>query len=289
MLEGSRWDAFVPRSDDIVISTGYKAGTTWAQTIVANLLFPDGDMPAPVLHMSPWLEVRRDPVDEVIASLEAQQHRRFVKTHLPLDGLPFYDTINYIVLGRDPRDVFMSLVNHHSNYTEELRDRITGYNEQIGRAFPFELSGADAMWPLWITKGWFEWESDGYPYWSYFNHARTWWEWRHLPNILMLHFADLLADPESQIRRIANFIEVDIEPRQLPGILERTSFGYMREHFDSIMPHAKVTWAEGGRTFMHRGINGRWREVLTAEDLAMYERTASHSLAPDLRTWLERG
>lgn len=34
-LDSTRWDAFVPRDDDIVITTAYKAGTTWTQRIVA--------------------------------------------------------------------------------------------------------------------------------------------------------------------------------------------------------------------------------------------------------------
>lgn len=63
--------------------------------------------------MSPWIDARfQGPVDEELAQLEAQTHRRFIKSHLPLDGLPYYPNVKYLVVARDPRDVFMSLMNH---------------------------------------------------------------------------------------------------------------------------------------------------------------------------------
>lgn len=103
-LDSTRWDSFQPRSDDIVIATSYKAGTTWTQAIVANLLFPDQDFPVPAWQMSPWLDMSPPPpLDEVIATLEAQGHRRFIKTHLALDGLLFYPQVKYIFVSRDGR------------------------------------------------------------------------------------------------------------------------------------------------------------------------------------------
>src|SRR5207237_1262355 len=101
----------------------YKAGTTLMQTIVFNLLFPDGDLPVPLMDSSPWLDMRVLPLDKVMAKLEAQTHRRCIKTHLPLDGLPYFDDIKYIVIGRDPRDVFMSLVNHYGEHTPPFFER----------------------------------------------------------------------------------------------------------------------------------------------------------------------
>ncbi|MDP6416621.1 MAG: sulfotransferase domain-containing protein, partial [Gammaproteobacteria bacterium] len=74
-LDTRHWDNFQPRSGDIVISTSYKAGTTLTQTIVTNLLFPNDDMPGSVSSISPWLDMRLSPLDETLATLEAQTHR----------------------------------------------------------------------------------------------------------------------------------------------------------------------------------------------------------------------
>jgi aryl sulfotransferase len=123
-LDGTRWEAYRPREGDIVIATSYKAGTTWTQGIVANLLFPDQRFPAPPWQMSPWLDHRLRPLEDVVSGLEAQRHRRFIKTHLSLDGLPYYPQVSYIFVSRDGRDVFMSLWNHYRNYTDEFRVRV---------------------------------------------------------------------------------------------------------------------------------------------------------------------
>jgi len=48
IIDGTRWRVYNHRPDDIIISTSYKAGTTWMQTIVANLLYQDGNFPMPV-------------------------------------------------------------------------------------------------------------------------------------------------------------------------------------------------------------------------------------------------
>jgi len=92
-MDSTRWNWFDPREDDIVVATSYKAGTTFTQTVVANLLFPAGEMPGPATFISPWLDLRVFPLELVLGQLEAQQHRRFIKTHLPLDGLPYYEHV----------------------------------------------------------------------------------------------------------------------------------------------------------------------------------------------------
>ena len=42
------------------------------------------------------------------------------------------------------------------------------------------------------------------------------------------------------------------------------------------------------RRFLYKGTNGRWRDVLTDDDLAMYVEAAA-TLDPALRRWLEGG
>ena len=85
------------------------------QTIVTSLMFPDGDSPGPVIEIAPWIDARFNPIDEIIARLDAQTLRRSMKTHTDADGIPWYPTASYIVVGRDGRDAFMSFVNHMRN------------------------------------------------------------------------------------------------------------------------------------------------------------------------------
>ena len=163
VIDSTRWRVYNHRPGDIVISTSYKTGTTWMQTIVANLLFQDGQFPAPVSAMAPWLDMAVPPLEEIARALEAQTHRRFIKAHLALDGLPFFETARYIVVGRDIRDVFMSVWNHHSGYTDELKAAFRERAESFGREFPLDIEDIHELWRMWIDKGWYEWESSGYP------------------------------------------------------------------------------------------------------------------------------
>jgi aryl sulfotransferase len=63
----------------------------------------------------------------------------------------------------------------------------------------------------------------------------------------------------------------------------------MRENDERTNPTGRPTWKDGARTFFFKGTNGRWKEVLSAEELALYEETAARVLTPDCRRWLEQG
>ena len=101
IFDSARWKGFDLRPDDIVISTPAKCGTTWTQMIVALLVLQSADLPAPLATLSPWLDMRTRARRDVVADLEAQTHRRFIKTHTPLPGLPIVDGVSYICAGRD--------------------------------------------------------------------------------------------------------------------------------------------------------------------------------------------
>ena len=115
IADSARWDGFAFRPGDIVISTPPKCGTTWTQMLCALLIFDGPDFPAPLDEVSPWLDMCTRPLAEVTAALAAQTHRRFIKTHTPLDGLPLHADVTYLVVGRDPRDVAISCEHHAAN------------------------------------------------------------------------------------------------------------------------------------------------------------------------------
>jgi hypothetical protein len=115
-----------------VVATYAKAGTTWTQQIVAQLLFgPDPDLE--VAEMSPWLDLRVPPKEVKLPMVEAQAHRRFLKTHLPLDALVFSPKAKYIYVGRDGRDVVWSMHNHHANANQFWYEAL---NDTPGRVGP---------------------------------------------------------------------------------------------------------------------------------------------------------
>ena len=288
-LDSTRWDAFTPRAGDIVIATSYKAGTTWTQAIVANLLFPDGAFPRPPWQLSPWLDYRPIPLNDMIAGLEAQRNRRFIKTHLALDGLRFFPELRYVFVTRDARDVAMSLWNHYANLTDESFALYNDTPGRVGAALPRPPEDIATFWRAWFTRGWFEWEGDGWPYWSHLDVTRTWWAFRHLPSILVLNYADMLRDPTGCIGRIARFLDVDASARRIAEVAERVSFQAMKRDGAAYVPRAGAGWKGGVETFMNKGVNGRWRGTITEADLELYDQACARVLDPACRAWMETG
>ncbi len=95
------------------------------------------------------------PLQPVLDGLEAQRHRRFIKSHLAADGLRFFPRSKYIVVGRDTRDVFMSLFNHYSSYTDMMFELFND-PDRPGPAFPRCPATPRELWPRWVSEGWFE-------------------------------------------------------------------------------------------------------------------------------------
>ena len=288
LFDSLRWNFFKFRDDDIVITTSGKTGTTWTQGIVANLIFLGRDLPAPPLEMSPWLDMRMSPLEQVLTQLEQQTHRRFIKTHLPLDGLRFDQRVKYLYVGRDTRDVFMSWWNHYRSFTE---DALVSFNTAPGRVGP-ELPRCPEdihdYWRIFMTRGGFDWENEGYPGCSPLHHAQSWWDYRHLPNILFVHYADLLADFQGEAQRIANFLEIQVPEEAWPAINRNCTLSEMRA---AAAPYEilRQMLKGGAETFFHKGTNNRWKEVLNTDELALYDFAAKRALTRECRRWLENG
>ena len=288
-FDSTRWNYYSPRDDDIIIATSYKAGTTWTQGIIANLLFPDGDFPAPPSMLSPWLDIRFMPLELFLNDLEAQQNRRFIKTHLPLDGMRYEPQLKYVYVSRDGRDVFMSLWNHYANFDDDSLNHFNAIPGRVGEAFPFPPDDIHEFWETWVTRSLFDNEHGGWPYWSHLSNVQTWWDYRHLPNIEFFHYNDLLERPEEEIRRLAAYLEIDVPEQHWPRILEAITFDSMKARGAEYAPAGGSMWKGGADTFMNKGTNGRWREVLTEAELAQYDALCEKALTPDCRHWLEFG
>ena len=86
-FDSTIWNDFRFRDDDIVIATYAKSGTTWMQQMVGQMLFGGGPGAAGRARCRPgWTCACRRRTSSCPWS-EAQTHRRFLKTHLPVDAL----------------------------------------------------------------------------------------------------------------------------------------------------------------------------------------------------------
>jgi aryl sulfotransferase len=279
--DSARWDGFPFRDGDIVISTRSKSGTTWMQMICALLVFGSPDLPEPLPVLSPWVDHRIEPVTDVFARLAAQPHRRFVKTHTPLDGIPLDPRATYVVVGRHPLDLAVSLYHQGDNIDRERMAELTGV--------PTRARSPRPSLHDWLV-GWTTAETtpaeqpDSLV--GVLHHLADAWT-RKEPNVVLVHYADLLADLEGEMRRVAGRLGIDVPEPAWPGLVAAATFERMRSRSDELTPNALGVLKDPAM-FFRRGRSGAGREVLTSAELEVYDERV-RALAPaDLIAWLHR-
>ncbi len=223
--DSARWDGFPFRAGDIVISSRSKSGTTWVQMICALLVFRTPDLPDRLAELSPWLDWSIRPKRDVYAQLAAQRHRRFIKSHTPLDGLPSDPRVTYIVTGRHPLDMAVSLYHQGSNLDRRRMRDLMGQPEPKGEPAP---RSALHEWLLaWIHDDVDPCRSlDSLP--GVMMHLNDAWNRRDEPNVVLVHYDDLSADLGGEMRRLAGRLAVGLPDGLWPSLVEAATFDTMR-------------------------------------------------------------
>ena len=246
--DSGRWLSFVHRPGDIVISTRSKHGTTWLQMICALLVFQTAELPAPLAELSPWLDWLVLPLDEVEQRLAAQRHRRFIKTHTPLDGLPLDPRVTYLVVARHPLDAAVSLYHQGTNIDRErLRQR-------TGAAPPASSPPPRPPVQDWLP-GWIDHDAD----------PRA--ELDSLPGVFH-HLSDAWQ-------------------QRWPDLVDAASFRVMRARARELAPDPSGVLRDKSAFFRY-GRSGSGQELLTGEQLAGYYARARRLASDDLVDWLHR-
>lgn len=282
--DSGRWDGFAFRQGDIVISTRSKSGTTWLQMICALLVFQTPDLSKPLPELSPWLDLLVTPKVEVFAQLEAQQHRRFIKTHTPLDGIPIDERATYIVVARHPLDMAVSLYHQGDNLDRERMRRL------IGQPEPDEPPAPRTPLREWLL-GWIDRDvshldqMDSLP--GVMWHLSDGWSRRWDPNVVLVHYDDLGSDLGSQMHRLAGLLGIDVEAEVWPVLVEAATFASMRSRAEELAPnHAGIL--KDTAAFFRRGSSGSGRELLTDDELAHYRKRVEQMAPQELVDWLHR-
>ena len=279
-MDSTYWNDFKFRDDDIIIATWAKSGTTWLQQIVAQLIFKGDTHGLPIGEMSPWVDFRLPPL-EARDDLEEQTHRRFLKTHLPIEALVYSPKAKYIYIARDGRDCIWSLFNHH----HALNDMFYGAINSIPD-FGTPLGRPDTDDPRQYFLDWF---NDKTLWWSFWENIRGWWAVRDLPNLHFLHFQSMKEDLEGEMRRLADFLEIPIDESKWEQMVYHASFDYMKKNATLSTPLGGAIFEGGADSFVYKGTNNRWHDALSAEEVAAYEARAVKELGEECAHWLATG
>ncbi|XP_056383056.1 sulfotransferase 1 family member D1-like [Hyla sarda] len=238
-------EKFQARSDDWVIATYPKAGTTWACEIV-DMIYSGGDPEKcrrdAIYNRVPYLEFQIPGMPSGVEQLDATPSPRLVKTHLPIQLMPnsFWEKNSKIIyVARNAKDVAVSYYFFH----------------QIVKALP-----DPGPWDVFLDN----YIKGNVSYGSWHDHVKGWWEKRHDYNILYLFYEDLKENPKREIRKMLDFLEKEISDDILEKIVYHTSFDVMKTN-DMVnyktIPNEILD--QSTTSFMRKGIAGDWKNHFT--------------------------
>jgi len=249
-----------PRSEDVIISPYAKCGTTWLQQTF-HTLRTRGDLDFDdISRVVPWIET----AGMLDIDLDAPQKAdpRGFKSHLAWDAVPKGG--RYIVSFRDPGDAILS----HLRFLEGwwLEPGAVPVTEYVASRIAMRGSNRD-----------------------YWHHLLGWWAQRENPDVLLMTYEQMSADPATTIRRVAGFCRIPLDDALLKLTLERTSLPFMLTHkelFDDrlmremterrlgLPPNADSAKVRSGRVGSHERelppeaidmLNAAWSETVTSK------------------------
>jgi aryl sulfotransferase len=280
------WSEIEMRDNDIVIASTVKSGTTWLQQIVAQLT-SCGEHKDNICETSIWIDNGREyNQEQIIEILNKQRNRRFFKTHSPSNIVLMNKNKNskYIFITRDFRDVVWSFYNHfiNSKYRKKHKSNITTVEIKLR-----ECKNPYDFWKIVIENKHLFNEYDDYRIiWSYFNTIKTWLDVKDNKNILILHFNDLKNNLNGNINKISEFLGYNYDEEILNKIYEKCTFDWMKKNSRKCVP---PNFINKSNNFINKGINKRWKNILTEDDLEIYNKIISSFFDKKTIEWIENG
>lgn len=223
-----RIENFHINSNDIWVASFPKTGTTWTLNIVSYLmnnldftanykteldLFFERAMYNEINDENKNDEIykaRGDKFNQILDNFEAQPSPRLFRTHLPAFLLPksvWQVKSKVICLCRDAKDVAISRYHMDKNFSfinfkGDLKDYLN----------------------LFLN--------DHLIYAPFYDHIYSYWQLKHMDNVLIIKYEDMIADPLAGVKKISKFLKYKYDAEQLKQLVEHVSFEKMRKTGD---------------------------------------------------------
>jgi len=235
------------RLGDICYTSYPKSGSTWLAYILV-MIVNSGRIPTDKNSLrdclqwveSSWTYPRSEN------EIEALPSPRIFKSHMPysmaLGGDPAENDCKYIYIARNPKDVAVSY------YFFERQKSWSGY-----------YTGSWSHWLEMFCKGTVQ---RG----SWFEHVLSWWEKRHLPNVLFICYEDLQFDFMQELRTIVEFLGRSLDEGIPKEISVRARFDNMQKDRFSNMHEIKEF-----QGFFRQGQVGSWKQQFTREQSEVFD------------------
>mgnify|MGYP001825167494 CR=1 FL=1 len=241
--------------DDVVISTFPKCGTTWSAQI-AHGLRATGDMSFDNLgQVFPWFEMGHY-FGQDLESTRAFTPALF-KSHMELSELPSGAKVINII--RNPGDTLMSYYNF---WADKLFSRSDITLDMMARQF-FIRDRSDSPRNMFRL--------------NYFQHLVDFHTTQHDGPVLYLAYEDMKTDLPAAVRRIAEFMNIDLTRALADKVTQQASFEFMSQHKDKFseqVPNGVMEMVVTGRvgdadkglsSDLKAQLEDAWRQYVTPQ------------------------
>ena len=241
---------YVPGNQDVFVATHAKSGTNWMMQIAHQLIW-HGQAEFEHIHsVVPW------PDTEVMAAFmqgyaiplrDAQEwenspeRKRVIKTHFNWELLPYSEDARYIMVIRDPKDVFVSSYFF-------LKDGV------LGPAMPT----VDTWYKLFLSK------QGSLMGGSWAENTAGYWAQRERRNVLIVSFKSLKRDLKGAVRKVAQLLDIQAPETLVDLVAEKASFAYMKGIDHKFRMGKMIPWRPEG-AMIRKGTQGGSSELLSLE------------------------
>lgn len=270
------WDSFALREGDIVLSTPPKCGTTWTQSMLMMLIHGKAITDRQVWLDSLWLDFAPTDQQARARDIDAQNHRRCIKSHSPFDSISYDPKVDYIAVYRHPIDMHFSMMKHIENWDQNFLNHINP--PEPGAAFARFLNDTE------IDQG-----CDSMSLTSTLNHYRSFTKHADCPNVHLFHYADLTRDHAGYIRRFAEILGMSPDDDLIEAIRAGTTFSGMKDTAARNPLDSDDLRFTGKAEFFASGTSHKWEGRLTQAELAAYRARQAELATPQEIVFLEDG
>ncbi len=245
--KSSPFRKYTPGPQDVFVATYAKSGTNWMMQIAHQLIWHGrGEfdhlhdvVPWPDMEIVPPMKWYAIPLQQADHWKDSPEQKRVIKSHYDWKLLPYSPEARYIMVIRDPKDVFVS------NYFF--------LGQSIGKAMP----AVDTWYKLFLS-GKFPLGA------SWAANAAGYWNERHRPNVLVCSFKSMKRDLEGTVRKVANFLDIRATDELIQEVCRQSTFDYMKQ-IDHKFRVGKMIAGGSEGTMMRKGKQGDSSELLSPE------------------------
>jgi|SRR5581483_1513106 len=247
--EKNPFRGYIPGQQDVFVATFAKSGTNWMMQIAHQLIWHGAGefehihsvVPWPDTQaMAPWMRRYAIPLEEAGHWKQSPERKRVIKTHFDWDLIPYSEEARYIMVIRDPKDIFVSSYFF-------LKSGV------LGPAMP----SVDTWYKLFLSERFViggSWAANTAGYWGQ----------RHRQNVLIVSFKSMKRDLKAAVRKVAQFLGIQASESLIDTVAAQSSFEYMKKIDHKFRIGKIIPWQAEG-PMMRKGVQGGSSELLTRE------------------------